>query len=128
MDYVLLRGSQEGLPVYAYRDSRTEAVIPKVHEKVPFSELYRRIGCQFQPFNSIYQLYADKVAGRLDGGTDFLMIPEYLLYKLCGVKTREYTNATTMGMVNAQTGWKRPPKSICSPPTCPESIPSGMTR
>ena len=78
----------------AYWGSRTEAVIPKVHEKVPFSELYRRTGCQFQPFNSIYQLYADKVAGRLDGGTDFLMIPEYLLYKLCGVKTREYTNAT----------------------------------
>lgn len=32
------------------------------------------------------------------------MIPEYLMYKLCGVKAREYTNATTMGMVNAQTG------------------------
>ena len=24
--------------------------------------------------------------------------------KLCGVKAREYTNATTMGMVNTQTG------------------------
>jgi len=32
-----------------------------------------------------------------------LMVPEYLLYKLTGVKGREYTNATTMGMVNAQT-------------------------
>ena len=29
--------------------------------------------------------------------------PEYLLWKLCGVKAREYTNATTMGMVNANT-------------------------
>ena len=104
VDYVLLKGDREVLPVYAYRDSRTEAVIPKVHEKVPFAELYRRTGCQFQPFNSIYQLYADKTAGRLEGVTDFLMIPEYLMYKLCGVKAREYTNATTMGMVNAQTG------------------------
>lgn len=104
VDYVLLRGDQEVLPVYAYRDIRTEAVIPEVHEKMPFSELYRHTGCQFQPFNSIYQLYADKVAGRLEGVTDFLMIPEYLLWKLCGVKTREYTNATTMGMVNAQAG------------------------
>jgi len=26
------------------------------------------------------------------------------MWKLCGVKAREYTNATTMGMVNAQTG------------------------
>lgn len=104
VDYVLLRGNQEVLPVYAYRDSRTEAVISKVHEKMHFSELYRRTGCQFQPFNSIYQLYADKLASRLEGVTDLLMIPEYLLWKLCSVKAREYTNATTMGMVNAQTG------------------------
>ena len=104
VDYVLLKGDSEVLPVYAYRDSRTEAVIPKVHEKAPFAELYRRTGCQFQPFNSIYQLYADKLAGRLEGVTDLLMMPEYLLYKLCGTKAREYTNATTMGMVSARTG------------------------
>ncbi|MDD6160365.1 MAG: FGGY family carbohydrate kinase, partial [Oscillospiraceae bacterium] len=101
VDYVLLRGEEEVLPVYAYRDSRTEAVIPAVHEKVSFSELYRHTGCQFQPFNSVYQLYADKLAGRLDGVTDVLMIPEYLMYKLCGIKAREFTNATTMGMVDA---------------------------
>ena len=104
VDYVLLRGDEEVRPVYAYRDSRTEAVIPQVHEKIPFSQLYRHTGCQFQTFNSIYQLYADKVAGRLEGVTDFLMIPEYLMYKLCGTKAKEFTNATTMGMVNAQTG------------------------
>ncbi len=104
VDYVLLRGDEEVLPVYAYRDGRTEAVIPKVHEKMAFSELYRHTGCQFQHFNSIYQLYADKETGRLEDVTDLLMIPEYLLYKLCGAKAREYTNATTMGMVNAQTG------------------------
>ena len=104
VDYVLLRGDEEVRPVYAYRDSRTEAVIPQVHEKIPFSHLYRQTGCQFQTFNSIYQLYVDKVAGRLEGVTDFLMIPEYLMYKLCGTKAKEFTNATTMGMVNAQTG------------------------
>ena len=32
------------------------------------------------------------------------MIPEYLMYKLCGVKSHEYTNATTGGMVSAETG------------------------
>lgn len=102
VDYVLLDGNKEILPVYAYRDSRTEAVIPKVHEIIPFSELYSRVGCQFQPFNSIYQLYDDKLNGRLDIATDMLMIPEYLMWKLCGVKAREYTNATTMGMVNGE--------------------------
>ncbi|MBR5094178.1 MAG: rhamnulokinase, partial [Oscillospiraceae bacterium] len=104
VDYVLLRGDKEVRPCYAYRDGRTEAVIPGVHEKIPFSELYRRTGIQFQPFNTIYQLCADKEAGRLEGVTDFLMIPEYLMYRLCGVKSHEYTNATTGGMVSAETG------------------------
>ena len=104
VDYVLLRGDEEVRPVYAYRDNRTETVIPQVHEKISFSQLYCHTGCQFQPFNSIYQLYADKMEGRLDGVTDFLMIPEYLMYKLCGAKAKEFTNATTTGMVNAQTG------------------------
>ena len=102
--YVLMKGDEEVRPVYAYRDSRTEAVIPEVHGKIPFTELYRHTGCQFQPFNSIYQLYSDKQMGRLEGVTDFLMIPEYLMYKLCGAKAKEFTNATTMGMVNARTG------------------------
>ena len=104
VDYVLLKGDEEVYPVYAYRDSRTEAVITQVYEKVPFSELYRHTGCQFQPFNTIYQLYDEKLNGRLEGVTDMLMMPEYLMWKLCGVKAREYTNATTSGLVNAQTG------------------------
>ena len=104
VDYVLLRGDEAVYPCYAYRDSRTEPVIERVHEKIAFSELYRRTGIQFQPFNTVYQLYADKEAGRLEGVTDFLMVPEYLMYKLCGVKSHEYTNATTGGMVSAATG------------------------
>ena len=104
VDYVLMNGDSPILPCYAYRDGRTEAVIPQVHEKMAFSELYRRTGIQFQPFNTIYQLYADKLAGRLQQATDFLMIPEYLMYRLCGVKSHEYTNATTGGMVSAKTG------------------------
>ena len=104
VDYVLLRGDETVYPCYAYRDNRTEAVISRVHKKVGFSELYHSTGIQFQPFNTIYQLYADKEAGRLEGVTDFLMIPEYLMYRLCGVKSHEYTNATTGGMVSAETG------------------------
>ncbi|MGM9632298.1 MAG: rhamnulokinase family protein [Eubacteriales bacterium] len=104
VDYVLLDGDKEIYPVCAYRDSRTEKVIPRVHEKVPFSVLYERTGCQFQPFNSIYQLCCDKESGKLDGATDFLMMPEYFLYKLCGTKAHEYTNATTTGLINAETG------------------------
>ena len=103
-DYVLLRGGEEVWPCYAYRDSRTETVIPAVHKKLPFEALYAHTGCQFQPFNTIYQLCDDLRAGRLEGVTDFLMMPEYLLWKLTGVKAKEYTNATTTGLVSAQTG------------------------
>lgn len=104
VDYVLLKGDQEVWPCYAYRDSRTERSIPVVHSIVPFEELYRHTGIQFQSFNTIYQLYDDQMNGRLEGVTDTLMIPEYLMYKLCGVKAREYTEATTGGMVNAESG------------------------
>lgn len=103
VDYVLMRGEKEVFPCYGYRDSRTEAVIPEVHSVVPFSELYSRTGIQFQPFNTIYQLYADKMAGRLEGVTDVLMLPTYLMYKLTGIKAMEYTNATSTGLVNAET-------------------------
>lgn len=104
VDYVLMKGDEAVMPCYAYRDGRAGRVIDEVHQKMPFSELYRRTGIQFQPFNTVYQLYADQSDGRLDGVTDFLMIPEYLMYRLCGVKAHEYTNATTSGMVSASTG------------------------
>ena len=71
---------------------------------MPFEELYARTGCQFQPFNTVYQLYDDLQKGRLEGVTDLLMAPEYLMWKLTGAKAREYTNATTTGLVNAETG------------------------
>ena len=104
VDYVLMKGDEEVRPCYAYRDSRTEAVIPQVHEKISFNRLYRHTGIQFEPFNTIYQLCADQEAGRLVGVTDFLLMPEYLMYKLCGVKAHEYTIATTGGMVSVETG------------------------
>ena len=49
LDYVLLRGDEDVLPCYAYRDSRTLAVMPHVHEKIPFSRLYSLTGIQRQP-------------------------------------------------------------------------------
>lgn len=104
VDYVLLDGDREILPCYAYRDDRTERAVRKVHEAIPFEELYAATGIQFQPFNTIYQLYDDLKKRRLDKATDFLMIPEYLIWKLTGIKVKEYTNATTTGLVNCKTG------------------------
>ena len=104
VDYVLLRNEETMYPVYAYRDARGEAAVDAVHGVIDFAELYRRTGCQHQPFNTIYQLWDDKLSGRLDEATDLLMIPEYLAWRLSGVKAREYTNATTTGLINAESG------------------------
>lgn len=103
VDYVLLKGDEEVKPTYAYRDSRVDEPIEEVHKIIPFAELYSRTGIQFNSFNTVYQLYADKLAGRFEGVTDFLMIPEYLMYKLTGVKKKEFTDATTTGLVNYRT-------------------------
>ena len=103
VDYVLLKGAEELRPVYAYRDGRTASAIEKVHAIVPFEELYSRTGSQFQNFNTVYQLYDDLQSGRLEGVTDFLMIPEYLMYRLTGNRLKEFTNATTTGLINHET-------------------------
>ncbi len=103
VDYVLLRGDEEVLPCYAYRDSRTEGPIKAVHSIISYPELYSITGTQFNSFNTVYQLYADKLAGRLEGVTDFLMIPEYLMYKLTGVKKKEFTEASTAALVDVNT-------------------------
>ena len=102
VDYVLMKDCEIVRPHYAYRNARTERTVAMVHALVPFEELYTRTGIQFASFNTIYQLYADKLSGRLDGVTDFLMLPEYFAYLLTGVKRKEYTMATTTGLVNAK--------------------------
>ncbi len=102
VDYVLLTDDGMLAPCFSYRDDRTRSVIDEVHGKLPFKELYAKTGIQFQPFNTVYQLYEDCKRGRLDAATDYLMMPEYLDYMLTGVKMHEYTNATTTGLLNAR--------------------------
>lgn len=103
VDYVLLdRELKEILPAVSYRDSRTEKSAKAVLDIVSQKELYAKTGIQRQNYNTVYQLYADKQSGKLDKAEHFLMIPEYLSFKLTGVIKREYTNASTTNLVNAQ--------------------------
>lgn len=105
VDYVLLDESDNVIyPVYAYRDSRGEKAAEALHRIISFDRLYERTGIQYQGFNTIYQLYDDLKKGRLARADKLMMIPEYLMYRLTGVYAREYTNATTTGLVNATTG------------------------
>lgn len=101
VDYILMNGNQEILPCFAYRDNRTEEIINELHSKIKFDDLYKITGCQFQSFNTIYQLYWDNKHERLNNVSDFLMIPEYLSYRLTGIKKKEYTNASTTGLLDA---------------------------
>lgn len=104
VDYALLDGEDNLIDdVFAYRDNRTESVIDSVHRIISFNELYKRTGIQFQPFNTIYQLYADKISGKINEAESMLMLPDYLNFLLTGVKKQEYTNATSTGLVNAET-------------------------
>ena len=102
VDYVLLdENKKEIKPCFCYRDSRTNGVIDEVESIISPSRLYSKTGIQKQNFNTIYQLYADKKSGRLEKAAYFLMMPDYLSFKLTGEVKNEYTNATTTGLVNA---------------------------
>ena len=104
VDYALLDKNDKIIgDIYSYRDSRTQAEIERVHNLLSFDQLYSKTGIQFQPFNTIYQLSADITSGKIQGAESFLMLPDYINFRLTGVKKQEYTNATSTGMVNAQT-------------------------
>lgn len=103
VDYALLDENDNLInEIYSYRDNRTQAVIDKVHEIVSEQETYERTGIQKQVFNTIYQLYSDKLTGKLEKAKTFLMMPDYLHFLLTGVKKNEYTNASTTGLLNAK--------------------------
>ena len=121
VDYVLLDESKkEILPAVSYRDGRTEEGSKNVNEIISQVELYSRTGIQKQNFNTIYQLYADKQSGKLQKAKHFLMMPEYLSFKLTGEIRNEYTNATTTNLVNAES--KTWDKEILNTLGLPEDI------
>ena len=104
VDFVLLDAAGEILgDTVAYRDSRTEGVRQALEPVLPFAEHYARTGIQYQPFNTAYQLAAlqKEHPDQLAAAKTFLMVPDYLNYKLTGVAANEYTNASTTALVGA---------------------------
>lgn len=104
VDFVLLDAAGEILgDTVAYRDSRTDGVRQALEPLLPFAGHYARTGIQYQPFNTAYQLAALKKEHpeQLAAAKTFLMVPDYLNYKLTGVAANEYTNASTTALVGA---------------------------
>jgi len=108
VDYVLLDANLQpiGVPV-CYRDKRTTGVMERVQQRIPREEIYARTGIQFLSFNTLYQLAAcvEQQPQWMDAARHLLMIPDYLHFRLCGVLSNEYTNATTTQLCNLDGRW-----------------------
>ncbi|TAH80349.1 rhamnulokinase [Bacillus subtilis] len=104
VDYVLLDEKGDRLrEAISYRDRRTDHTIDKLEHTLSKAAIYQKTGIQFQPFNTIYQLYEED--RELLKKTDtIMMIPDYLGYCLTGKAVTEITNASTTQLLNASTG------------------------
>lgn len=100
VDYVRLGPAGQPLaPPYCYRDPRHAAAMEAVHAILPADRLYAKTGVQIQPINTVYQLYADKLAGIADAAP-WANLPEYILHWLGAPRIAEYTNATHTGLID----------------------------
>lgn len=90
---------------FHYRDQRTQGVMERVLQRIPKAELFRHSGIQFLPFNTLYQLAAMSEINdpQLAQADAFLMIPDLLTYFLTGIKSNEFTNATSTQLLEPGT-------------------------
>jgi len=99
VDYV--RVDDSGQPLadpFCYRDLRTVEAERWAHIKCSRDRMRELTGIQIMPLNTVYQLYADSLAG-LPPGRRWLNLPEYLLSHWGGQPVAEYTNATHTQLV-----------------------------
>jgi len=88
-----------------YRDPRNDGVPDKLFEVVPREQVFGYTGIQFMQFNSLYQLYAMKLAGSpaLDAADRLLFMPDLLNYWLTGVQKSETSIASTSQFYDPRT-------------------------
>jgi rhamnulokinase len=104
VDYGLIDAQGELVedPV-CYRDERTGGVQEQVFKLMPRAEIFSRTGIQFHDINTIFQIFAHTKAGIPEKAARLLLIPDLINFLLTGRAVAEYTNATTMQLVNEQT-------------------------
>ncbi len=105
IDYGLLDADGRLLaePV-SYRDSRTDGVAARVHARISQDRLYAVNGLQFLPFNTLYQLEAERDSPLWGKTAHVVLLPDLLAYWLTGELRTEVTNASTTGLLDARTG------------------------
>jgi rhamnulokinase len=101
VDYV--RVDANGAPLadpFCYRDPRNVESQNSAHRLCSQERMRELTGVQILPFNTVYQLYADKLAGLPDSeDQQWLNLPEYLLAHWGGARVSEYSNATHTELV-----------------------------
>ena len=98
VDYVLIDMAGELIEQpWNHRDARTRGMMEKVKERVSHGEIFAASGAQFMEINTLYQLLAshENDPALLASADKFLMIPDWLHFKMCGARVGEFTNATT---------------------------------
>ena len=99
-----------GNPVH-YRDPRTDGLLQRAFAVVPREEIFAQTGLQFMQFNTLYQLWAMRLAHSplLECAERLLMMPDLFHWLLTGAKVNELTNATTTQFFDPQKqDWARP--------------------
>lgn len=90
----------------AYRDTRTAKAIDEYFntnsQHLSKEEVYKITGIQFLSFNSLYQLFVTSEHIKKLTKT-ILLIPDYFVFLLTGKKMCEYTNASTMQLLDLKT-------------------------
>lgn len=104
VDYALLSGDRMLAEPFHYRDKRNGPAVATVHQLVSAADLYRANGLQHLPFNTLFQLTADRLAGALDEADGMLLIPDLFGFWLTGRRFAERTNASTTGLLSVASG------------------------
>jgi rhamnulokinase len=104
VDYALLRGTRMLGTPFHYRDERTTSAVEVTHSRVSPSSLYAANGLQFLPFNTLYQLEAERSSGLLDFADSMLLVPDLIAFWLTGRQVAERTNASTTGLLDISSG------------------------
>jgi rhamnulokinase len=92
-------------PVH-YRDKRTDGMMDEVFKRVPREEVYNQTGIQFMQLNTLFQLFSMVLnkSPLLEVADTLLMMPDLFNYFLTGVKSAEFTEATTSQCYNPRSG------------------------
>lgn len=91
-----------------YRDPRTNGIMERLFEAMPRDAVFAETGVQFMQLNSLYQLYAMKLAGNsgLQAASRLLFMPDLFNFWLTGEQKNELTIASTSQFYNpAQRRW-----------------------